>query len=325
MKKVVVIGGGTGTYVVLSALKNISGLSLTAIVTVADSGGSTGRLRDEFGFLPVGDLRQALAALAKENGQSWIRDLLLYRFTKGSGLEGHNLGNLILTALQDMTGSTAKAIETASKIFKLEGHVYPVTTQNVQLITRFSDGEEVMGEHLLDDPKNGGRKVDRIKIEPEAKIYSKAAESIEEADVIVIGPGDLYASLLPNLCVEGMKKSLSNNRGIYVYIVNLMTHCSQTFNMTATEHVKEIIKYGGRKPDLVVINSENVPQEISRYYAREKDYQVVNDLDPAKFNVVKKDLLSLQRVAARKGDLIARSLLRHDSLKLTGIFKKILE
>src|SRR4030042_3375077 len=124
MKKIVVIGGGTGTFVVLSALKTIPSLDLTAIVSVADSGGSTGRLRDEFGLLPVGDLRQALAALAQNQDNRYIQDLLLYRFSKGSGLEGHNLGNLILTALQDMTGCTAKAVEIASNIFRLHGSIY---------------------------------------------------------------------------------------------------------------------------------------------------------------------------------------------------------
>ena len=145
MKKVVVIGGGTGTSMVLSSLKEHDGIDLSAIVSVADSGGSTGRLRDEFGFQPVGDLRQALAAFAEKD---WIKNLLLYRFNKGHGLEGHNLGNLVLTALQDMTGSTAKAIEVASKIFRLQGHIYPITTKPVNLVIEYSDGTVEIGEHI---------------------------------------------------------------------------------------------------------------------------------------------------------------------------------
>lgn len=324
MRKAVVIGGGTGTSVALSALKTIPDLDLTAIVTVADSGGSTGRLRDEFGFQPVGDLRQALAALSKENGQSWIRHLLLYRFTKGSGLEGHNLGNLILTALQDMTGSTPKAVEAASMIFRLHGHVYPVTTKNVQLVTTFSDGEEAIGEHLLDDSKNGGRKISSIRITPRASIYSKSAKAIEEADLVIIGPGDLYASLLPNLCVNGMKGALKKNKGTYIYIVNLMTHYSQTCGMTAAQHVQEIINYGGRRPDKVIINSGKISEDMLEDYAKGKEYPVIDDLKEKEVDVIRRDLLSLRRVMKEKGDVLRRSLLRHDPTKLRSIFEKLL-
>lgn len=164
---IVVIGGGTGTFVVLSGLKN-QPVDLTAIITVADSGGSTGRLRDEFGFLPVGDMRQSLAALAKENSQSWIRDILLYRFSTGRELKGHNLGNLILTALQHLAGSTPKALELAGKIFRLDGKIYPSTLANVQLETHYQDGSVQIGEHKLDDKKYGGKKIQKVSLKPSA-------------------------------------------------------------------------------------------------------------------------------------------------------------
>src|SRR3989339_1483070 len=160
-KKVVVIGGGTGTSTVVSGLKH-KPVEITALVSVADSGGSTGRLRDEFGFQPVGDLRQTLAALAKENGQKWIRKLLLYRFSKGEGLKGHNLGNLILTALQDMAGSTENALEIAEKVFRLRGKILPITNENVQLEIHFDDGTVLLGEHWLNQHSLGERKIKHI-------------------------------------------------------------------------------------------------------------------------------------------------------------------
>ena len=154
---IVVIGGGTGTSTVISGLKS-KHVRLTALISVADSGGSTGRLRDEFGFQPVGDLRQSLAALAKTGSQEWIRKLLLYRFTKGEGLKGHNLGNLILTALQDMAGSTTSALEIAEQVFQLHGEIFPVTTQNVQLEIKYDDGTVVLGEDHLNTHETVAKK-----------------------------------------------------------------------------------------------------------------------------------------------------------------------
>src|SRR3989344_4445883 len=160
-KKIVVIGGGTGISSVVSGLKN-EPIKLTALISVADSGGSTGRLRDEFGFQPVGDLRQSLAALAKNRGQKWISRLLLYRFDKGEGLRGHNLGNLILTALQDMTGDTSKALEIAEKVFRIEGTVIPVTQDDVNIEIHYADGTQAVGEHVFDEQPETPKKVNNI-------------------------------------------------------------------------------------------------------------------------------------------------------------------
>src|SRR3989339_306188 len=204
-KKVVVIGGGTGTSTVVSGLKH-KPVEITALVSVADSGGSTGRLRDEFGFQPVGDLRQTLAALAKENGQKWIRKLLLYRFDKGEGLKGHNLGNLILTALQDMTGSTTKALQVAEQIFRLSGQVVPATEDNVNLKIIYEDGSELVGEDYLNAESDQGKKVKEVALTPTAQISPAAKTAIEQADLIIIGPGDYHASLLATLLPIGTKE-----------------------------------------------------------------------------------------------------------------------
>lgn len=315
-KKIVVIGGGTGTFVVLSGLKKYE-VDLSAIVTVADSGGFTGRLRDEFGFLPVGDLRQGLAALAKENSQSWIRDLLLYRFSRGSGLKGHNLGNLILTALQDMTGSTAKAVEVASRVFRLHGHIYPVTTKDIQLRITYNDGSVEMGEHILDEDKHGGKRIVSIETKPKARIYSGARKAILEADLIVIGPGDLYGSILPNLIIEGVSLAITKSKAKLVYVANLMTRYSQTHNMSVADHVAKVEERTGRKMDKIVVNSQKIPENILSSYESQKEYPVEDGVLDGR--VVRKPLIIRTKVKRQKGDLLARSYLRHDSNKLAKV------
>ena len=325
------IGGGTGTFVVLSALKAISGMDLTAIVTVADSGGSTGRLRDEFGFLPVGDLRQALAALATEknsggNEQTWIRDLLLYRFAKGSGLEGHNLGNLILTSLQDMTGSTAKAVEVASKIFRLHGHIYPITTQNIQLVIEYQDGTVEIGEHVLDDSvKHAGDKILSLKTSPQAVIYDKAKAAIEKASVIIIGPGDLYGSIMPNLIVNGAPTAFQRSGAKLVFMMNLMTRYTQTHNMTAGDHLAVIERQIGRKFDAVIINNEVIPAKILTAYREQHEYPVLDDLNGNQGRkIIRAHLLKPALAEQKKTDAVHRSYLRHDPIKLSKVLKKII-
>ncbi len=322
---ITVIGGGTGTAVVLSGLKR-SDVNLTAIVTVADSGGSTGRLRDQFGFLPVGDLRQSLAALARENDQSWIRELLLYRFATGDGLVGHNLGNLILTALQDMCkASTPLALEIAGKIFRLDGTILPITTKNVDLVIEYEDGTFIIGEDNLNPEHLGGKKVKKIRLSPAAEIYDKAAQKIIDADMIVVGPGDLYASILPNFAVSGIKQAIKKSKAKIVYIVNLMTRYTQTHGYTAKDHVEEIKKYMGRYPDYVLINDSKIPSSVKKNYEEEKGYPVINDLLPdSYYKVVCGSFVKIAKAKPNKADALKRSLLVHDEEKLTKILLDLL-
>jgi len=323
-KKIVVIGGGTGTSVVLSGLQqHQDDFDLVAIVAVSDSGGSTGRLRDEFGFLPVGDLRQCLAALASGTHQQLIRDLLLYRFQKGEGLQGHNLGNLILTALEDLSDHPAQAIEHASKIFRVKGKVFPVSESLVSLGIEYQSGKKVIGEHWLDDPNQGGQKINSIWLKPSSKIYHKAAKAIKTADLIVIGPGDLYASLLPNTLPIGFCESLAQNKGKFVYVINLMTHYSQTHGFSALDHLQELIKYGKRTPDVLIMNTGKFSQDILDKYAKAKEYPVIDDLDD-RCHVVRADLLSKTLTTQPENDQVPRSLLRHDSHKLAKILAELL-
>ncbi|OGV92438.1 hypothetical protein A3B57_04000 [Microgenomates group bacterium RIFCSPLOWO2_01_FULL_47_10] len=320
---VVVVGGGTGTSVVLSGLKKHP-VNVSAIISVADSGGSTGRLRDEFGFLPVGDMRQSLAALAESKDQAWIQKLLLYRFNHGEGLQGHNLGNLMLTALQDMAGSTPKAIEIAERIFNLEGSIFPVTDRNVELVVEYTDGTFVIGEHHLNPEKSGGKKIKHIRLSPKAPLYAKAKQALMSADMIVIGPGDLYASLLPNLVVGGIKSVFKQSKAKIVYVVNLMTSFTQTHHYSATDHIAEITKYIGRKPDFCIINHGAIPPDIAKAYQKQQEHAVIDDVDRQKYTVIAGELVGVVTAANHSSDTIKRSLLRHHQEKLTGLLLTIL-
>ncbi len=223
MKRIVVIGGGTGTYTVLSAIKHIENIDITAIVSSADSGGSTGVLRDEFGKLPVGDFRQCLVALSEDgNGNNILRRLFEYRFSKGGpGLEGHNFGNLLITALTEILGSEEEAFRKASRILNIQGRVFPITFDDIQLIAQYENGSVAFGESMIDEPESshdGTMRISRLWVQPKAKIFDKSKEAISEADYIIMGPGDLYTSLLANIVVDGVsdaiKKSHAKN---YIY------------------------------------------------------------------------------------------------------------
>jgi len=324
---------------VLSSLKSLKEIDLSAIVSVADSGGSTGRLRDEFGFQPVGDLRQALAAFTQEQGrrkreegrgktddQNWIKNLLLYRFEKGHGLEGHNLGNLVLTALQDMTGSTAKAIEVASKIFRLQGHIYPITTKQVNLVIEYSDGTVEIGEHILDDAgKHAGDRIIGIKTSPRAEIYSQAKSAIENAGVIIIGPGDLYGSIMPNLVIGGAPEAIKCSKSKLIFIMNLMTRYTQTHNMSAVNHLEIVEKQIGRRVDAVIMNNEKIPPKILKAYKEQHEYPVSDDLKKAGGRrIIRVNLIRSTLVKQNLADAVHRSYLRHDPVKLKLVLSQLI-
>lgn len=322
-KKICTIGGGTGTSVIVSALKEIPDIELSAVVAVSDNGGSTGRLRDEFGFLPVGDLRQALAALATDSKNDWIRKVLLYRFSKGSGLEGHNLGNLILTSLQDMTGSTEGAMEIASKIFRLRGVVLPITTDDTQIEIEYKNGTKLVGEKYLDE-KNGGIGIKKIKLVPKARIYKKAREAIINADYIVIGPGDLYGSIMANLIVNGTMDAFKKSRAKIIYMLSLMTKYTQTYNMTAGQHLNVIEKEIGKRVDYIFINKEPIPKNILAMYRQDNDYPVIDDLN-GDSRIRRLNLIKPVKVITSNHDMVNRSYLRHDSEKVKREFLKFFE
>lgn len=327
MKKVVVIGGGTGTATVLSSLVGDEELSLTGIVSIADSGGSTGRLRDEFGFIPVGDVRQCLGALAVGENSNLVRELLLYRFPQQSSLVGHNLGNLILTALTDLYQTPGKAIEVASKILRLKGQVFPISQTPADLVIEYSDGSMVVGEDYLNYHQHGGKQIKRISLKQKPAIYQRAKQAILAADLIIFGPGDLYASLLPNTLVRGFKPTLCRSVATYVYIANLMTNYAQTHLMTARDHLQEVITYSGRVPDWVVINQQPIKnQRLVASYQQQGSSPLVDDLSflPFKIKVCRANLLAATLAAQNKNDQLERNYLRHHAKNLHRVIKNIL-
>lgn len=320
-KNIVVIGGGTGTHTVLRGLKRYQEIAhLSAVVTMADSGGSTGRLRDEFGFLPVGDVRMALAALASDvdHHEELLRELFLYRFAKGEGLSGHNFGNLLLVALSDILGSEEAAIEAAGKLLRVQGRVIPVTTQTVDLVARYADGHVVTGEHDIDEPADGRETyaITQLTVSPQATIGERAKTALQQADLVVLGPGDLYTSVLANIVVAGVPEAIGNSSATVVYVSNLMTKRGQTTQMGVAEHVAELTKYIGREPDCVLINTTPLPPPLLQKYEADAEFPVEFNLESRECRVIPADLLATEAVQTAAGDTLKRSLIRHDSRKL---------
>lgn len=326
-KNVVVIGGGTGTHTVLRGLKHYQKrLNISAVVTMADSGGSTGRLRDEFGYLPVGDVRMALVALASDidEHEELVRQLFLYRFNKGEGLNGHNFGNLLLVALTDILGSEAAAIKTAGRMLQVEGSVVPVTTEKVNLVATYDDGVTLTGEHAIDDPSPDriAHRIIELAVTPHASISEAAESALLNADLIILGPGDLYTSVLANCVVEGVAEAIKNSSAYVVYVSNLMTKSGQTTGLGVAEHMNEISHYIDRTPDAVLVNTSVLPEDLLQKYAADQEYPVVFNCESADYRVIPADLLASEAVQIAQGDVLKRSLIRHDSRKLA---RKLIE
>lgn len=320
--KIVVVGGGTGTYTLLRGLKqHVPEVALTAIVTMADNGGSTGRLRDQFGYLPVGDVRQALAALAPEDDahQELLRQLFLYRYEKGEGLTGHNFGNLLLTALTDITGSEVAAIGAAAKLLRVAGAVVPVTTEPAHLVARYDTGVELVGEHAIDEQSVcPGERIVALSLTPRVSLNPAAAAAIAAADIIVFGPGDLYTSILANCVVDGFAEAVCASNAKRVYVLNLMGKQCQTERLDAAGHVAELERYlGCALTHLVVPKRAPDPALVARY-AAEGDVVIAPTLgdDP---RVVAGEIIAPDAVAPQSGDAVTRSFIRHDGAALAAI------
>ncbi len=310
--KIVVIGGGTGIHSLLRGLKKYTD-DIVAVVTMMDTGGSSGRLRDEFGHLPPGDIRQALVALSPSDRSSLVlRQLFNYRFSKGGGLEGHSFGNIFITGLTEVTGGIDKAIGEAGKILGIKGKVLPVTLSNSNLVARLVNGKEIMGEKNIDVRKETPDiKIDYIYLDPQAYAHKPVLEEIESADVIVLGPGDLYTSILPNLLVDGVAEAINFSRAKKVYICNLMTKHGESDGFSASDFVKEIRNYlDDGELDYVIVNSGVLPEKIVQRYSKEKAYPVEVNIDQLKKlakNVLAKPVASVS------------TLLRHDSGKIARL------
>lgn len=263
--KIVVIGGGTGAFGVLTGLKNYP-VDLTAVISMADDGGSTGVLREEFGILPPGDIRRALVAMSHSDNQL-MAELFNYRFGQG-GLKDHNFGNIMLTALERMTGNFEKAIERAGHVLGVKGSILPVTLDDVRLAAELEDGSVVYGESNIDIPKHDGRKkIRKVFLKPEGKINPRAKKAAVEADLIVFGPGDLYTSVIPNLLIKGMREAVSRSRATKVYIINIMTKWGETNGFAADNFINTIEMYLGKsKLDYAILNTKKPsPARLKKY------------------------------------------------------------
>jgi len=318
LKKVVVIGGGTGNFAVLRGLKRYP-VDLTAIVSMADDGGSTGILRDELGVLPPGDVRQCLVALS--NSSRLMRSLMNYRFENG-GLGGHSFGNLFLSALEKVAGSFEKAVEEAGKILNIRGKVIPVTTHQVRLKMVLNNRAILEGEKEIYLSQEIDQGYKTIYLEPHPKVNPHVIDEISNADLLVIGPGGLHTSLIPNLLVEGVCDAICRSDARKVFVVNLMNRKGQTTGFKTSHYLNELIRFLGKDVfDHILLNVQKPPNELIEFYANEGEL-VENDLSDSR--LIESALLG-PLAGEPKKDFFKRNLIRHDSKKLAQELMKIVD
>ena len=312
--KIAVIGGGTGSFMLLTALKNHS-TRIAALVNMADDGGSTGQLRDEMGVLPPGDVRQCLVALSESPK---VRDLFNYRFEEGS-VKGHAFGNLFLTALEKMTGSFAEAVELAGEVLNITGTVEPITLSDVTLVLDKEDGQEVRGEFEIAQVDFGGARP-HLRLDPAGEPSMRAIEAIKTADMVVIAPGNLYGSLAPALLVDGIGAALAETKAKTVYVCNLVTKPGQTDKFAVHDFADEIERLAGTPfLDAVLYNTEVPSDELMQMYAKEGETPVpIEDegFRAAHYGAFGKPLLSgevWEKGSSADPIASSRTLIRHDS------------
>jgi len=311
--KIAVIGGGTGSFTLLSQLKGYT-KNISALVNMADDGGSTGVLRDELGVLPPGDVRQCLVALGESE---LLRDLFSYRF-EGGTFEGHAFGNLFLTALEKMTGSFASAVETAGEVLNITGEVHPVTLDKVTLVMKQTNGMVTEGEFKIGDADFGNSKRPDMTLSPKAELNPDALRSIMEADIVVIAPGNMYGSLAPALIVPGMSEALNATKAKKVYVCNLVTKPGQTDDFDVADFAAEIERFGNFKLDYVLYNNEAPSKALLDKYAKGGEFGVSFDdekLLGSHYQAIGDKFISNERFEAKASDPIAssRTLIRHDA------------
>ncbi len=310
-KNVVVLGGGTGTFTVLSALKKYP-VNLTAVVAMADDGGSTGILRDELGVLPPGDVRQCLVALSSHD--KLMRSLMNYRFEEG-GLKGHSFGNLLLSSLEKITGSFDTAVEKAAEILRIEGRVIPATLEKVVLVAHVGN-KIIKGQNAIDGTHiNGSLK--KIELQPHGLANPEAIKAIKQADAIIIGPGNLYSSLVPNLLVKGIPEAIRASKAQKILICNLMTRMDQMNKNTVKGFTHEVESFIGGEFDTVIYNNKLAKDSLLTKYAKEHETPTLWDELPEDRETIGADLVARDLPSGqKKGDILVRSLIRHDQKKL---------
>jgi uncharacterized cofD-like protein len=324
MKKIVTIGGGTGSYTILSGLKKVPDVSLTALVSMADDGGSTGVLRDELGVLPAGDVRQCLVALSEHS--DIVRKLMNYRFGEGT-LKGHSFGNIFLAALEKVTGDFVKGVEVASEILKVNGKVVPITGNKAELSIRLLNGKILEGENKIQDANIQDAGIKDIFYKNDVDLNDNAREAILKADYIILGPGNYYCSVVPNFIVSGFKVAIAESKAKIILPVNLTNKLGHTTHWKVSNYVNTTEKYLGKLVDIILVNNEMPsPEQIERYKLEEGDGVLVED-DFKDDRVIRDSLLSHVIPESIIKDLSpnTRGFIRHDSQKFAECLKKIIK
>ena len=320
--KITVIGGGTGSTTVLEGLKKKKDLDLNVIVGMMDDGGSNAVVRDEFGLLPLSDLRKSIIALSQENENQMLRNLFTYRFSQGNGLKGHTLGNLLMIAMTEITGSEVEAIEMFKYFFSVTGNIIPVTLDKVRLVAEYDDGSRVVGEHLIDEPEDD-KKIVKFYFDNKAQAYQGAVDTIMSSDYIIIGPGDLYTTTLANIIVDGIPQALQKTKAKLIFISNLMSKKGQTRGLTLESMLSLVEGYIGRKFDYVLLNNGRIPQKAYKRYIKQGEHIFKDDIKKNGREIIRADLVANSVIKKDKGDALDRSLVRHDPDKVARELYKI--
>ena len=306
---IVVIGGGTGLSVLLRGLKEYSS-NITAIVSVGDDGGSSGRIREEFGMVPVGDVRNCIVALSYR--EDLMEQLFDYRFERGDGLDGHSLGNLLLVAMAYLTGSFHDAVSDINEVLQIRGKVLPVTDEPITLKAILDDDTEIIGESCV---SQADRPIVRLTIEPEdVQPLEEALEAIASAEAIILGPGSLFTSIIPNLLVDGIVEAILKSKAMKFYVCNVMTQAGETDNFTAEDHLFSLLEHGrkGIVDYIIVNNHEAIDREILQRYAEEGAMPVTyhkDKLEQLQVKVVEANLLNEQQVLRHNSERLAETIM----------------
>jgi uncharacterized cofD-like protein len=322
--RIVLIGGGTGSFTLLQSLKRLTP-NLTALVNMADDGGSTGVLRDELGVLPPGDVRQCLVALS--DAPAALRELFNYRFPEDTSLAGHSFGNLFLSAVQKMSNDFGEAVQLASQVLHIAGQVIPVTLNDCHLHMELGK-TKVEGEYAIATTDFGGHSLPKLSLEPHAMLNPVAETALLEADLIVIAPGNLYSSLIPALLPDGMQQALANTKAPIAYVCNLVNKPQQTTDFAVHNYAAELERFIGPVIDYVLYNTDQPSPEILAAYAVEGEYPVTIDKQQLKkqhYKAIGGSFLSHQAQQRNLNDsFIIRSLIRHDAAAITKAIRGLL-
>jgi uncharacterized cofD-like protein len=315
----VTIGGGSGQFALLSGLRDLDGITITAIVSMVDSGGSTGRLRDELGILPPGDVLKCILALSPHHDIARI--LFLKRFIKDRRLQGHNAGNMLLTMLSQYTGSFPTGVQALGEILDAKGKILPVTIDKATLVAELTDGSHIYGETAIDIPRGTQReKIRNVFLVPHhsdsISVYPPVIEAIKGADYVIIGPGDLFTSIIPNLIVPGVKEALQETNATILYIINIMTKFGETHNFSGLDFIRKLEESIERQVDGIIYNSEKPDKKLVEQYMEQKAEFVEIDED--------NDCWGNRSIYTSNMLDIAGSIVRHDSKKLAVLIQEII-